>query len=80
MTDEYYQKKRLEEMQKQTRCMEEQNKLLDDIKDIGMVVNVKLSFLIEKSVNPLGVTQKDVDRVAEFSYSVMDDMEKRWSK
>ena len=80
MTDEYYQKKRLEEMQKQTECMEEQNKLLNDIKDIGMMLVSELGFLVERNYNPLGVTKDDVDELGDYIKEVRKGMMERWSE
>lgn len=80
MTDEWYKKRQLEEMQKQTECMENQNKLLKDIRDIGLTLGLQLSVLAEKSVNPLGVTEKDIEKVGDLITETRKRMEKRWSE
>lgn len=73
MTDEYYEKKRLEEMRKQ-------NKLLEDIKDIGMMLVSEMGFIVEHTYNPLGITKDDVDELGDYIKEVRKGMMERWSE
>ena len=77
MTDEYYQKKRLEEMQKQTECMENQAKALCDIRDA--LVGMSSIFLTGIADNP-NTTRKNFDLSKSAMETVKDAIEKRWSE
>lgn len=78
MTDEYYQKKRLEEMQKQTECMVNILKLLADMRDVGNIANVFNSVIVDSVKDK--VSDRAVEHADKELKKLSNAMEKRWSE
>lgn len=65
---------------KYAEAIERQNKLLEDIKDLGMMIVSEMGFLVERNYNPLSVTMDDVDALGDYIKEVRKRMDERWAE
>lgn len=77
MTDEWYKRKCLEEMKKQTKAMSDKAKALQDIRDA--LVGMSSIFLTGIADNP-NTTRENFDLSKSSIEAVKDAIEKRWSE